>query len=325
MVKQAFLEITKNCNLRCTHCYLAGKTSKDLDTQTWYNIMDKIKEFGVKNVVLFGGEPTLRQDFYQLLQYAINNFDRVSVQTNGTTPTHFGEYECEVAISVEDATPKGNDIIRGEGVFEKAIRKFRVLKNPKVLRYTIYNDNDPLGIAYLAEKYGGGSVGISLKSVGAASNLVSKVPSSKRLLDVYRQIYSFNLQTEHWHTIEDVWYYILNPELYHKYYKTFLKRGRICGAGVYRMYIDAHGLVTPCMFLWDKVVGNILKDSVEKIKENLKRFNDKVLLMPKNGKCLTCTYSAMCNGGCIQTYLNSGIKKGIGCPVNKNIVGGEGE
>ncbi len=62
-----------NCNLRCLHCYAAGQThadEKELSTEEWKKILDKLKLIGIPQVTFTGGEPTLRKDLVELIDYA---------------------------------------------------------------------------------------------------------------------------------------------------------------------------------------------------------------------------------------------------------------
>ena len=85
-IKVALIEITKNCPLHCKHCYLKGLTTKkELTVEQWKKIMDILIKQGVKRVVLLGGEPTIYPGFWELLNYACDNFEMVNVETSGVT------------------------------------------------------------------------------------------------------------------------------------------------------------------------------------------------------------------------------------------------
>jgi radical SAM protein with 4Fe4S-binding SPASM domain len=62
-----------NCNQRCLHCYAAnqplGKT-KELYTDDWLSIIDKLREACIPQLTFTGGEPTLRSDLVKLISHA---------------------------------------------------------------------------------------------------------------------------------------------------------------------------------------------------------------------------------------------------------------
>ena len=62
-----------NCNLQCRHCYAAGQPEaegKELNTEQWKKIIDRLKIAGVPQVTFTGGEPTLRRDLAELVEYS---------------------------------------------------------------------------------------------------------------------------------------------------------------------------------------------------------------------------------------------------------------
>ena len=62
-----------NCNLKCVHCYAAGQeqaAQPELETSEWKRIIDRCREAGVTQVTFTGGEPTMRGDLFDLVDYA---------------------------------------------------------------------------------------------------------------------------------------------------------------------------------------------------------------------------------------------------------------
>ena len=62
-----------NCNQKCIHCYAAGQeqsSEEELPTQAWKDIIDKCRSAGVTQVTFTGGEPTMREDLFELIEYA---------------------------------------------------------------------------------------------------------------------------------------------------------------------------------------------------------------------------------------------------------------
>ena len=82
-----------NCNQKCVHCYAAGQKQADeaeLSTEDWKRIIDNCRAIGVTQVTFTGGEPTMRDDLFDLIYYARWFVTRVN--TNGIRLTR--EY-CE--------------------------------------------------------------------------------------------------------------------------------------------------------------------------------------------------------------------------------------
>ncbi len=75
------------CNLSCSFCDTAWVNEDDtpLTFMTEQEIYDYIKETGIKNVTLTGGEPLLVPDILQLLQLlAADQFLHIEIETNGS-------------------------------------------------------------------------------------------------------------------------------------------------------------------------------------------------------------------------------------------------
>ena len=62
-----------NCNQRCVHCYAAGQkggVEKEISTEDWKKIIDKCRRIGTPQLTFTGGEPTMRKDLIELIDYA---------------------------------------------------------------------------------------------------------------------------------------------------------------------------------------------------------------------------------------------------------------
>lgn len=69
--------MTKNgqwhCNQKCVHCYAAGQEhaeEAELSTDNWKKIIDKCREIGIPQLTFTGGEPTMREDLIELIDYS---------------------------------------------------------------------------------------------------------------------------------------------------------------------------------------------------------------------------------------------------------------
>ena len=130
-----FFHILTQCNLRCRHCYInpqqQGREKLPLDTmKAWLDEFAAIS--ATTNVIFLGGEPTLHPDLPGAIRYASDRgFDSITVDTNGYL---FHDILSRVSprdvdffsFSLDGATRKTNDLIRGEGSYDickKGIQK----------------------------------------------------------------------------------------------------------------------------------------------------------------------------------------------------------
>ena len=87
--------MTKNgswhCNQKCVHCYAAGQTHSEeheLSTDEWKTILDTCRKAGIPQVTFTGGEPTLREDLFELISYARWFISRLNTNGIRLTPEY---------------------------------------------------------------------------------------------------------------------------------------------------------------------------------------------------------------------------------------------
>lgn len=66
----AFIVLTDRCHLRCNMCYLVEHPRPELSTQTLIGVLEQLHDMGTMFATFTGGEPLLRSDCYDLLDYA---------------------------------------------------------------------------------------------------------------------------------------------------------------------------------------------------------------------------------------------------------------
>ena len=62
-----------NCNQKCLHCYASDEllsNVSELTTKQWKEVIDRLKESMVPQLTFTGGEPTLRDDLVELIDYS---------------------------------------------------------------------------------------------------------------------------------------------------------------------------------------------------------------------------------------------------------------
>ncbi len=78
-------ELTYACNLACVHCLSSSgrRDPRELSTAECKSVIDELQRMQVFYVNVGGGEPTVRPDFWELLDYAIGHDVGVKFSTNG--------------------------------------------------------------------------------------------------------------------------------------------------------------------------------------------------------------------------------------------------
>ena len=144
---------TKTCNLRCRHCYMnsdSKKYSGELTTDEAKKFIDDLADFKVPVLLFSGGEPLMREDFFELAEYAANKNIRPTLSTNGTLITkEIAERIKNIGVGYVGISLDGladvNDKFRGvHGAYNKAMQGIEncVAVGQRVgLRFTINRHN----------------------------------------------------------------------------------------------------------------------------------------------------------------------------------------
>ncbi|KKT26356.1 MAG: Heme biosynthesis protein (NirJ-2) [Parcubacteria group bacterium GW2011_GWA2_43_9b] len=82
------IQLSEHCNMRCETCAVYDRKSLAwLSTNQIFQILDKLSDVGVLNVQWSGGEPLLRADFLDLVNYAAEKGFQQNCYTNATMLT----------------------------------------------------------------------------------------------------------------------------------------------------------------------------------------------------------------------------------------------
>src|SRR3954449_12159043 len=128
-------ELTYACNLACVHCLSSSgrRDPRELSTAEAEAVIDELERMQVFYVNIGGGEPTVRPDFWHLVDYATAHHVGVKFSTNGVRITPevarrlaASDY-VDVQISLDGATAAVNDAVRGTGSYDTALRAMRNL------------------------------------------------------------------------------------------------------------------------------------------------------------------------------------------------------
>src|SRR5206468_7528620 len=128
-------ELTYACNLACTHCLSASgrRDPRERSTAECKALIDEFEAMQIFYVNVGGGEPTVRPDFWELVDYAGAHHVGVKFSTNGVKITpevarRLAESDyVDVQISLDGATADVNDAVRGAGSYATALDAMRNL------------------------------------------------------------------------------------------------------------------------------------------------------------------------------------------------------
>jgi len=143
ITKRIDLNVGAWCNLRCTFCYYKEKLSdssskNNLTTKKAKRLIDLYKKSGMEVLEFTGGEPTIREDIFELISYAKKaGFKKISMITNGLTLSSMdfaskitGAGASDFLFSIHGPTPETHDSLTGiKGSFSKLCEGIENIKN----------------------------------------------------------------------------------------------------------------------------------------------------------------------------------------------------
>jgi MoaA/NifB/PqqE/SkfB family radical SAM enzyme len=268
------LAITYRCATNCVHRYTEGpREMKELSTEEWFKVLDKLYDLGIPHVVFTGGEPTVRDDITKLVAHTQEIGLVSGLATDGRRLKDAAYFNSlveagldHVQITVESYDPKVHDKITGaEGSWDETIQGLKkAIASPiYTLSNTTLNKWNVEDILKTIEFLQG--LGLrqfacnSLVQSGKEPTLVKdfalEEPSLEPILtEIQHKAHELGMEFTWYTPIE---YGILDP--------LQLDQGiKSCIACRTTMCIEPDGTVIPCQSYFTPL-GNILKDDWKKI------------------------------------------------------------
>jgi radical SAM protein with 4Fe4S-binding SPASM domain len=299
--------VTRKCNLKCSHCYINASPREytdELTTEEGKRLIDQICEVSHPLLILSGGEPLLRKDIYELIEYGTQKGLRMGLGSNGTLIDNSVASKLKqsgtktVSISIDSHIPEHHDDFRGvQGSWEKAVSAIKALRENDVLvqvntTLTQQNYDEIEGIMSIAEKLGVENF-----------HLFFLVPTGrgKKIADITPAMYEEIIKN----TFAKTAHHKLNvkPSCAPQFMRIakdinldMRQWVRGCMAGLYYCRVYPNGEITPCPYLPIKL-GNVREKSFEDIWFNSEVFKKIRDFDSLKGKCGVCEYRSIC-GGC---------------------------
>jgi radical SAM protein with 4Fe4S-binding SPASM domain len=130
------LDVTYRCNERCEHCYLDHDGHDEMTTSEIRSLLDQLADAGVFFLTISGGEPLIRRDCFEIIEYARTLRFNVKLKTNAVLirrkeARRLRELNVEqVQISVYSHRPEVHDgISKLPGSLKRTLAAIRLLKS----------------------------------------------------------------------------------------------------------------------------------------------------------------------------------------------------
>ena len=286
--------ITDKCNLKCKHCCISDNEtlypSGELSKKEIGVAIKNVFSWGVKHIHFLGGEPTLRQDFLEILNLCKTVGISTSFNTNGQTIDESYAEEIvkaevkTVTFSLEGPDPESNDFIRGRKTFRKTIEAIRFLKKARLyggrlvppmisleigmnrmwtdrlnkMKELIFNIM-PESIYLEPTQPEGRAVKYSKEIVLSPEDLLDLMPNMTKMVSSIQDRVPVNFRffpkcIEYGNVISD---------------SSALCSDHLCLAGVPQVYVVGKGIIIPCNYS-TKILGwkglpNVISSSLEDV------------------------------------------------------------
>ncbi len=299
------LELTRQCNLRCAHCYVGSARSfnsgmrPELKTDKVLGLLDEICDSGCLSLLITGGEPLLRPDFGQIYSRARENGMLVTIFTNGTLVNEealdlFSDLPPHtVEISLYGATARTYEAVTGiPDSYAKCIKGIEALLNRGIavgLKTVLMslNQHEFCEIRKMAEQYGvkfrfdsdifprfdGDRMPLALRVSAEAAVAVDLSEPERR--ESWQRFLNSNNE------------FRLGERLY------------CCCAGRTSFHIDAAGFLSPCLMIRN-LNFDLLAGSFAEGWSAMKRLSEKKT--DRTNKCISCEKISLC-GYCPAFFL----------------------
>jgi MoaA/NifB/PqqE/SkfB family radical SAM enzyme len=305
------------CNCRCVMCdiWKDNKNLKQLTEQDISGLLNSLKQFGTKQVVMSGGEALLNKNFFRLCEILQNAGIKISLLTTGLSIKANAElllkWVNDIIVSLDGDQPLHDAIRNIPGAFNKLKEGVQSIKaiNPKyriTARTVIHRLNFRNWISIINEAKLMGIDQISFLPADVSSHAFNRqmaweepkqheILLSERelpelqaivneILDKHADDFTDGFIAESPEKIKNIYYYYsafygMNPFPYKK-----------CNAPWVSTVVEADGNVRPCFF--HEVIGNIKDSSLADILNS----NDAIsfrrsLNTHTNSTCVKCVCS----------------------------------
>lgn len=298
------VELTKNCPLKCRHCYLNAGVGENISLELINKLTVEARNFYLENVQLTGGEPLIHPNFFEILDASCTLNATIHVFTSGYIVNssiieklkNYSSKNIILQVSV-DGLEEYHDSFRGvKGCFNKTLEfiKEMVSSGFKIV----------VGICIDTQTYEEikelccllKSIGVSAIRIGAITNqgrAENVLATSASKMQIIR-----NLQVQLSNEEDSESFNVIFAEEALRRLES--EYGNNCGMGQTIVKISPTGMVSPCL-LSEIVVGDINGKSLVDIQKEYSRKFEK-LRAPNHRFCAECSKEIIC-----ESCINEGL------------------
>lgn len=303
-LKRVQFEILLKCNLSCAHCYCSSSpfAFSGMSTEVIKNFIDQMSAMGVIYFDITGGEPLLRKDIFEIIEYAQEKGLIVSLFTNSTLLTDERVDKLKklqissIQTSLDAFSEEIHDDFRNQkGSFRKAVSGIQRLvtakipvsvtvvvnkKNKHEIHKLVHFLKNDLKVPFRLDRMIPSGRALSHDDISLSNAEFYKVlkeifPFGKPLVTKVCDFSNANLNKQH-----------IEPS---------------CGVGASYIFVKANGDVCLCPTMTESEsksfkISNIQKESLDEIWQNHPVFQKYRGIQCENIN--VCPAASSCKGGC---------------------------
>lgn len=285
MHKAIRVYVTERCNANCSNCFNANnRMNKEMSLSDFSDLCKYLQKNGYNHLKIMGGEPTLHEQFPEIIHVAQENFTTISIFTNG------------LLDSVKKIKLRKSDSIIYNFNFNKSLslekmffsiggtRAFEIQVNPKT--------NEEILVSRILELTKGFDVRLSLTLDCTANIFIEKSSVIPKLRYIEAKLFENNKSFSYDHKIPLCYLYKTGLHFSNNH-KCTTKDAGLIGADLSFRFCNQHSGILINLkdgndFLPWSIIDNYIKKSFYEIQQ---KALDKY--------CLNCIfYDSKCNGGC---------------------------
>jgi mycofactocin radical SAM maturase len=295
------------------HCLSSSgrRDPGELSTEQCKALIDEFQRMQVFYVNIGGGEPTVRPDFWELVDYATSHQVGVKFSTNGVRITPevaqrlaASDY-VDVQISLDGADAEVNDAVRGPGSYATAIRALENLANAgfrdaKLSVVATRHNIDQLDqFKEIADRYGATLRLTRLRPSGRGADVWDELHP---LPEQQRTLYDWLVRNGDGVLTGDSFFHL-------SAYGQALPGLNMCGAGRVVCLVDPLGDVYACPFaIHEKFhAGNVVTDGGFATVWRESALFEELREPSGGGACASCAHYDSCRGGCMAAKFFTGL------------------
>lgn len=276
----ATLSVTDRCNSKCTYCGFSIRNTRELSLAEIKSVIDVLCNLGVERLGLWGGEPLIREDIGDIVNYCKTKKLHVTMVTNG----HLIGKKLDVIKKTDDVIvsfdglEKYHDLNRGKNSYTKTIAAMKLLADNKIKFFTITvltkNNISTENIDYILELSKQYNFFTTFQILHhneiLSSDYKNILPSHDEYIEVLKYIHGKKKINKNIASSNMYFDHLLKWENLHKVCVPENSKKIKCLAGKVYLNIDTDGYVYPCSILIGQMQG-VKYDSenlLQKIQKN---------------------------------------------------------